>query len=60
MVCLGRPYRVKLFKGCLSQILLGPILNTLLYVLGLETSQPNMLEHKLMFRANNKANWFIC
>ena len=56
MVCLGRPYRVKLFKGCLSQILLGPILNTLLYVLGLETSQPNMLEHKLMFRANNKAD----
>ena len=60
MVCLGRPYRFKLFKGCLSQILLGPILNTLLYVLGLETSQPNMLEHKLMFRANNKTNWFIC
>ena len=29
MVCLGRPYRFKFFKGCLPQILLGLFLNTL-------------------------------
>ena len=29
MVCLSRPYSFKFFKGCLSQILLGPFLNTL-------------------------------
>ena len=25
-ICLGRPYKFKFFKGCLPQILLGPIL----------------------------------
>ena len=29
MVCSGRPYHFKCFKGCLPQILLGPFLNTL-------------------------------
>ena len=29
MVCLGRSYHFKYFKGCLPQILLGPFLNTL-------------------------------
>ena len=29
MVCLSRPYLFKFFKGCLPQILLGPLLNTL-------------------------------
>ena len=29
MVCLGRPYNFKVFKGCLPQILLGPFFNTL-------------------------------
>ena len=29
MVCLSRPYPFKSFKGCLPQILLGPLLNTL-------------------------------
>ena len=28
MVCLGRPYHFKFFKGCLPQILLGSLLNT--------------------------------
>ena len=28
MICLGRPYHFKFFKGCLPQILLGPFLNT--------------------------------
>ena len=27
MVCLNIPYNLKLFKGCLSQILLGPFLH---------------------------------
>ena len=30
MVCLGRPYNFKFFKGCFPQILLGPFLNTLI------------------------------
>ena len=30
MICLGKPYRFKFFKGCLPQILVGPFLNTLL------------------------------
>ena len=29
VVCWGRPYHFKFFKGCLPQILLGPFLNTL-------------------------------
>ena len=29
MFCLSRPYTFKFFKGCLPQILLGPLLNTL-------------------------------
>ena len=29
MVCLSRPCFFKFLKGCLSQILLGPFLNTL-------------------------------
>ena len=29
MVCLGRPYHFKLFKGYLPYVLLGPFLNTL-------------------------------
>ena len=32
MVCLGRPFHFKFFKGCLPQILLGPFLNTLTYI----------------------------
>ena len=32
MVCLSRPYHFKIFKGCLPQILLGQILNTLKHV----------------------------
>ena len=30
MVCVGRPYHVKYFKGCLPQILLGSFMNTLI------------------------------
>ena len=32
MVCLGRPYHLKLFKGCLPQILLGSFLNNLTHI----------------------------
>ena len=32
MVCLGRPYHFKVFGGCISQILLGPFLNTLTHL----------------------------
>ena len=30
MVCLGRPYRFAFFKSCLSQILRGPFIDTLM------------------------------
>ena len=33
MVCLSRPHRFKFFKGCLPQVLLGPILNTLTHII---------------------------
>ena len=32
-ICLGRPYPFKFFKGCLPQILLGPLLNTLSHII---------------------------
>ena len=32
MICLSRPYLFKFFKGCLPQILLGPLLNTLSHI----------------------------
>ena len=32
MVYLNRPYQLKFYKGCLSQILLGPFLKTLTHV----------------------------
>ena len=32
-ICLGRPYSFKFFKGCLPQILLGPLLNTLSHII---------------------------
>ena len=31
--CLSRPYYLKFFKGCLPQILLGPVLNTLTHMI---------------------------
>ena len=31
--CLSRPYPFKLFKGCLPQILLAPLLNTLSHLI---------------------------
>ena len=33
MISLSRPYRFKIFKRCLPQILLGPFLNTLTHLL---------------------------
>ena len=40
MVCLrlGRPYPLKLFKGCVPQILLAPFLNTLTHSLVLKNN----------------------
>ena len=32
MVCFGRPYHFKFLKGCLPQILLSPISNTLTHI----------------------------
>ena len=37
MVCLGRLYYFKYFKGCLPQILLGPFLNNLTQMVLAET-----------------------
>ena len=33
MVCLGRQYHFKFFKGCLAQILFGPFLNNLTHMI---------------------------
>ena len=33
MACSGRPNHFKFFKGSLTQILLGPFLNTMIYLL---------------------------
>ena len=33
IVCLGRSYHFKIFKGSLTQILLGPFLNTLTHLI---------------------------
>ena len=33
MICLSRPYLFKFFKGCLPQILLGPLLNTFYHLI---------------------------
>ena len=33
VLCLGRPYHFNFFKGCLPQLLLGPFLNTLTWIL---------------------------
>ena len=33
VVCLGRPYPFSFFKGCLPQILLGPLLNTFTHII---------------------------
>ena len=38
MACLSRPYHFKFFKGCLPQILLGPLFNTLSHILILKLS----------------------
>ena len=33
MVCLGRPYHIQFFKGCIPHILLGTFLNTLTHLM---------------------------
>ena len=40
MLCLGRPYHIKFFKGCLPQILLDPFLNTLTHICQLLGKKP--------------------
>ena len=32
MVCLSRPYHLKVFEDCLPQILIGPFLNTFSHI----------------------------
>ena len=40
MVCLSRPYHFKFFKGCLPQISLGSLLNTLSQICGQSKAFP--------------------
>ena len=42
MICLGRPYPLKFFKGCHRQNLLIPVLNTLSHIC------PNFLSIRLV------------
>ena len=50
MVCLSRPYHFKFFEGCLPQILLGPLLNTLPHMVSLPVTL-NMFFFRGVFRA---------
>ena len=43
MACLSGPYSFKFFKGCLPQLLLGPLLNTL----------PQIKQAKLLIEKNS-------
>ena len=47
MVCLSRPYHFKFFKSCISQILLGPFLNTLTQIPGQPLHTKNHLRNIL-------------
>ena len=46
MVCLSRPNTFKFFKGCLPQILLSPLLNTLSDLLLLKENVRNFQKRK--------------
>ena len=46
MVCLSRPYHLKIFKGYLSQTLLGPFLNKLAQMSFQRKSKPRGIEKK--------------
>ena len=55
MVWLSRPYTFKLFKGCLPQILPGPLLNTwthIEYPLSILYLSGILLDSKLNFESN--------
>ena len=51
MVCLGRPYHFRFFKGCLPQIILGPFLNTLTHLRHCQLSTMKLFYKKAV-------NWF--
>ena len=55
MVCLGRPYNFKVFKGCLPQILLCSLLNTLAHLLW-NTTGKHQIGAKLFNPANRRFN----
>ena len=55
MVCLGRTYHFKFFKGCLPQILFGPFLNTLIQLRGVanwKISQNQPRQYICLFERN--------
>ena len=47
MVCLGRPYHFKFFKGCFPQILIGPFLNNLSHM------EDSITRHYYAFQINS-------
>ena len=49
MVCLGRPYPFKSFKGCLPQNLLSPLSNTL--------SHMTVFQDKIDLRVAPEMKW---
>ena len=53
MVCLGRPFYFKLFKGCLPQILLGSFLNTLSHLKWLNQRKNVFVESQNLFVYQN-------
>ena len=64
MVCLSRPYPFKFFKGCLPQILFGPLLNTFSHII--ETSDRCVMiaigyenqDANLCGSVNRKSIWY--
>ena len=58
MVCLGRKYHFKSFKGCLSQILRSAFLNTLTHIECLKTYRP--LKLRQINRATHYSKPYSC
>ena len=53
MTCLNRPYHLKFFKGCLPQMLLGPLLNIFSQLNPYEKYNVTFTHSHLSFKTNS-------
>ena len=53
MTCLNRPYQLKFFKGCLPQMLLGPLLNIFSQLNPYEKYNVTFTHSHLSFKTNS-------